>query len=282
MSTSGIVRRFRQAELPVRAAALSYHTLLGLVPVLGFVFGYLNVIGITKNWRDLLKSFILSHLEVSSGDLVLDQLSKLTQTQHVRGLGTAGMLVLLWSSYNLVTKLGNALDIIFQTTLAEPSMQPRFLKLFMRRALIIAGLPIAVVLSVALTSWLQKGSWLRPLFRLESVGPYLALPLPVLVDVLALYLIYQFVPRVPGTWRASLRAAAIVGPVLSAARFCVGLASRKAFVTLQLYGAFATVPIFILWVHFMWMMILCGALLVWRPQKKSIFSATQSYSDFRL
>lgn len=64
----------------------------------------------------------------------------------------------------------------------------------------------------------------------------------------------------------AIRAALIVAPVFELAKFFVSLYNRYAFTTQKVYGAFAVVPLFIIWVQLAWMILLTGALLVRIPQ----------------
>lgn len=70
--------RFVKAEIPTRAAALAYHSLLAIVPIVGLCFWYLTRLGVTEQWRDLSRRFILQQLNVSSSKIFLEHFNHLT------------------------------------------------------------------------------------------------------------------------------------------------------------------------------------------------------------
>lgn len=262
MSTSAIVRRFREAEIPIRAAALAYHSLLGFVPLMILILSYLRAIGVTKAWRDLVNGFVLSHLDVATGKEVTTLLGRTTTMGAGRTMPFIGIVVLAYTIYSLVTKLGNSLDLIFHTAIERPSMNPRFIKLWLRRVLVMTVLPVVLLCSAVFMSWLQKDSYLRVLFDMQTVGSYLVLPVPILADILAIFLIYRFIPKYPGSWRRSLMAAAFVGPAFSIARQLMSFYNRWALANFQVSGAIAAFLVLLVWVHIAWMIVLSGALLV--------------------
>lgn len=262
MSISGIAKRFRDAEVPTRAAALAYHTLIGILPLFGFILSYLELIGVAKPWRDLAKKFLLSHFNAASSPEFLKQFNSLTAAAQGRGSTLLGWAVFLFASYSLVTKLGNSLDLIFETSLESPRSEKEFWKLWLRRLLVIGILPIVMTVSSVTASWLQKDSWLRELFGFSSVGSFLAFPIPIAVDIFALYMVYHYIPKKPGPWQASLRAAAIVGPVFWGMKLAVTVYNRHALASLQLYGAVAALLLFAIWIQMAWIMVLTGALFI--------------------
>lgn len=262
MSTYGIAKRFRMAEVPTRAAALAYHSLLGVVPAVGLILSYLELIGVTKQWRDLLKNFLVAHFNMSSSPEFLRAFETMTSAAQTRTSSVMGWLLLSYTSYALLTKLGNSLDVIFETSPETPRMERKFLKLLLRRGMVIAGLPIVLTVSAVMASWLQKDSLLRQFLGFQSVGSYLAFPIPIAVDIFALFTVYQFIPKKPGPWRSSLKAASIVGPIFWGVKIAVGVYNRHALASFKLYGALAALLLSAVWIHFAWMLVLAGALLI--------------------
>ncbi|MBS1984253.1 MAG: YihY/virulence factor BrkB family protein [Bdellovibrionales bacterium] len=283
MSTSGIASRFLRAEISVRAAALSFHTLLGIVPVTALIFFYLRTLGIAKSSSDLLRNYLLSHLNVGSSEVFLRNFQSITSAAQSRGASLFGFFILLYTSTSLMVKLGRSLDTILENSnehrrwndtlganLTLRSNSRAFAMLILRRMLVLAGLPLAMLLSVLAASWIQRDSLLHGLFEMESVGPYLAIPIPVLIDIAMLFAMYQFIPRFPPPWKSSLRAASLAGPLFAIAKFGMGYYGRTALLSLKFYGALATLLVFMLWVHLVWIILLSGALLIHRTDPYSL------------
>lgn len=274
MSTSGIADRFRRAEIPVRAAALSYHSLLAIAPAFALVLWGLRLVGVTRQWRDLLRSYLVSHLNLGSSADVMAAFENLTTRIQYRTSNLIVLAVIVYVTTNFVLKLGDAIDRIllssetlFDVGLSPPA--PKRVHLLIRRSIVTIGLPFFLLLSVAATTWLRKESWLRMLFDLQSAGPWLAAPLPILVDILAVFLIYRFMPARPGRTRDALSSATAVGVVMAAFKYAMALYNRYALMTFKLYGAVSVIIVFVIWVNLMWVLILSGALFIRRTPTRA-------------
>lgn len=258
--------RFTTSEIPLRASALAYHTLLAIVPVIGLVFLYLKKIGITRKWHQRVQEFILAHLNVGASEDFMKYFSKLTSTVSGNSWGYVGLGVFIYTGYSLIMRLGNSLDFILNTSLAAPEFKKDFLKLTLRRLFVLIILPVALMVSLFVTSWLKNESILREIFKLETVGPWLATPLPILIDGVAFFFVYHFIPQRPLRALETLKTAFLVSIVFELARMGVGTYNKHALMTHKLYGALAVIPVFIIWVQAAWMIILTGALFIRIPK----------------
>ncbi len=256
------IARFEQAEIPVRAAALAYHTILAIVPLLGLFFWYLKHLGVTDRWLQLSKTYIVAQLNVASSSQFNLFFEKLTHNVQGSGWGWIGLLLFIYTSTNLIVRFGQSLDRILGTAEGPPDTHWSVLKLAFRRLVVMLGLPIAVTLSLGITQWMRKDSWLHFIFDLKTVGPLIAYAIPVAVDILVLFFVYHFIPKKPVPWREALRAAVIVAPVAEAVHFCFSLYNNYAVNVHRLYGVLAVIPLFILWVQITWMIVLSGALFI--------------------
>lgn len=256
------IARFKRAEIPTRAAALAYHTILAIVPLVGLCFWYLSTIGITDKYLRLSKSYIMSQLNVSSSVAFETNFEKLTAHVHGKSWGWIGLVLLVYTVANLIVRFGEALDVILDTATNRPSSGWSFLKLTGRRLVVMLGMPLALTLSLVVTQWIRSGSFLHYLFDLKTVGSYFALSIPLSVDILAFFFVYHFIPRSPVHWRQALKAALVVGPLSELIRFFFSLYNSYAVSVHKIYGVLAVIPLFILWIQLAWMIILSGALII--------------------
>jgi membrane protein len=277
------LRRFRDAEIPTRAAALAYHSLLAIVPMLGLFFWYLSRIGVTEKCLILSKQFILEHLNVNSSGNFEHVFQTLTSTVAGRSWGWVGLLLLLYTSFSLIKRFGESLDVILGTALYQPQEGWSSVKLAVRRVAVMLLLPIALSFSLVVTQWIRSDSTLHrildpgrlghyitfmaPVFddfsrMFQTAGSYLMLLIPLAVDVMVFFLVYHFIPKKPVPWREALKAAAVVTPISEVTRFAFSLYNGYAVSVHKLYGVLAAVPMFILWVQIAWLVILCGALVI--------------------
>ena len=254
--------RFHQSEITTRAAALAYHSLLAIVPVVGLFFWYLTNIGVTDKYLKLSRDYIISQIDVGADHTFVEQFDRLTATVSGSSWGWIGVVLLVYTAANLIVRFGESLDIILDSAPNLPKMTWSSLKLSLRRIFVMLGMPVALTLSLVVTQWIRSDSWFHLLFKARLVGPYLALSIPVSVDVFVLFLIYHFIPRKPLPARQSFKAALVVGPLFEITHFGVGVYNGYAVSVHKIYGVLAVIPMVILWVQVAWILILSGALLV--------------------
>lgn len=255
-------RRFFEAEIPLRAAGLAYHSLLALIPTLGLAIWYLQSIGLTRSMYLQAEAFIYSNLSLSASATLNQYLHKLTGNIRSQSWGWIGLIVLIYTVLSLLTKFGNSLDRVFNTAWKEAESTGGYLLILSRRFILLLGLPFSLAVSLAFFTWVRQDSWFRYIFNLKGVGSWIALPLPLAVDVMALCLIYKFVPQKRVPWREALRAAAFTSVFFELAKYGMGVYSRYAFTQQKIYGALSALPIFIIWVQLIWVIIMTGALLI--------------------
>jgi len=268
----GVWVRYESADIATRSAALAFHTLLAIVPILGVVFWYLSSIQLTDQWLNSVRMWILSQLNVSSSVEFTQYFSRLTRAVHGYSWGWIGFLLLLYSAYNLIEKFGGSIDLILGTREVEAkkrAMQASFSSLVLigRRLVVMLALPLALAVSLSLSQWIRRDSWFHYLFEMEMVGSYFAMPLAWLSTIVSVFLVYYFVPRKAVPWREALKAALIVGPVMECVRYLFGLYNTYAVSTHKIYGVFAVIPLFVMWVQITWMVLLCGALIIQLPRR---------------
>lgn len=265
-------RRYEKAEIATRAAALAYHSILAIVPIVGLVFWYLTKVGITSRYLDLTKEFIISQLNVDSEGRFEKYFEKLTSSVGGHAWGWIGLGVLLYTAFNLMIQFGFSLDVILGTYHPDSSQsleRKRIdFELYFRRFVVMLGLPIALAISLAITHWIRNDSWLRYLVHFKQVGPkVLGVLVALLVDVAVFFLMYYSVPKFRPPWKQALKAACIVGPILEIMRWVFAFYNSYSVSVHRIYGVLAIIPLFILWVQISWVILLIGALFIEVPNE---------------
>lgn len=261
--TRRFLEQCREAHLWLRSESLAFVTLLSIVPTLGLCFLLLNRSGVTQRWVLDLRQFVMSHLNVVSSEPVQVFFDQVLAALANEKWGWVGLVFLAYTAFSLVTKFGAAQDAILRVKAADRTpFTVSFLRLTLRRALTMLGIPLVVIVSTIATSWIRNESWLRMLFEMDKVGAVLALPLAWAIDVAAITLLYAFVPRRPISKRSAFKAACAVVPCLELTRFGIGLYNRYAVATHKIYGVLAAVPVTILWIQLAWAILLAGTLFL--------------------
>ena len=242
-------RHFSEDRLFDEAASLSYTSLLSMVPLLAVVFGVASAFPVFQQWSDQLQSFVFDNFVPAAGDQVqaylqgfLDSVSKLT---------LPGTVFLILTALLLMVRIERAFNLVWRVPTAR-SIRNRVV---MYWAVLTLG-PLALGAAFALSA--------QPVFEQVAVGAsshsnWRAMGIFSL-SWLAFTLMFLLVPnrRVHFTHAA-------VGALLSALLFAL---AKKAFVAFVanasfnvIYGALATIPIFLFWLYVVWIVILLGASL---------------------
>ena len=249
-----IVRRGREERLPQGAGGLTFNTLLSLVPLLAVSFALFTRIpmlrGVGVTLRDALLRGLLPAGIVKAVEEHLAQWAG-----NASGLTLVGSLFLVLSALGLLLNVENALNRIWQVKKQRDLLR----RLGLHVALLLTG-PVLLGASLWATSALLAASSAGSATR----DPWLQQAInfsPVLLGAAAFACLYRFVPNAPVRRRD-----AIVGGVLAAAAFELGkrgfalyLASVPTYRTV--YGAFAPVLAFLVWVYYSWFVTLAAALV---------------------
>jgi membrane protein len=242
-------RHFGEDRLFDEAASLSYTSLLSMVPLLAVVFGVASAFPVFQHWSEQLKTFVFTNFVPASGDQIQSYL--LGFLESVGKLTLTGTLVLFVTALLLMLRIERAFNLIWRVPTAR-SIRDRVIMYWSVLTLGPMALGAAIALSaqpvfeqVAMGASTHSG-W-------RSVGVFS-------LSWLGFTLMFLLVPNRRVPW-----AHAVVGAFLSAVLF--GLA-KKAFVAFVayasfnvIYGALATIPIFLLWLYLVWIVILLGGSL---------------------
>lgn len=251
-----VASRFRTERLAQTAAALSFATLLGLVPMIAVGLGLISHFPFASGMSAALEKFLLANLlPDKAGAVIAKYLGQFAhRAERITLVGVAGLGV---TALMQMLTIEHAFNAIWKIKAQRPFLR----RVAMHLIALLLG-PVVFGASLGLVSFLAGVSfgyvdeprWVSAaFFRLLS-----------LVGVAALFaLLYWGVPN-----RPVARAHAVTGGILAALGFVAmqrlfGLyvANFAAYNTVM-YGAFAAVPIFLAWVYLSWGVILIGALVV--------------------
>lgn len=249
----GLLRNVFQHHLGLYAAALTYLTLFALVPLLSVSYSVISALPVSTALADTAQQLLLKHLLPNSSDQVLQQLNDFSlQARQLTGLSIAGLLL---TGFFLLRQMELAFDHIWH----HPHARRTWISLLSYWAMLSLG-PVLIAAGIAITSWAMSLHWL-------AEGPlhqWLGWPVkfaPWLLSLAAFTLVYKLVPSRPVKWLNSLAGAAAAATLFELAKWGFGWATARSSYGF-IYGAFAAVPLFLLWIHTSWMILLVGAEIV--------------------
>jgi membrane protein len=285
------LRSFDGDRCVLRAAALTYTTVLSLVPLLAFSFAILKGLGFYSDLREQRIDPYLNRLfgeieapppsvsDTLTGVLVepppegltqlrsgFDQVLNLVDQTDVKGLGAVGLLVLLLAALRLLSSIEAAFNEIWGV--GRPRRWIRKLSDYLTIVIIT---PILLVLAVALTTAVQNAGFVEFLERnlpIDVVVQSVVRLAPLLIASAVFTLVYLVMPN----RRTRLGSAAIGGVVAGCLwqlalqlhiAFQIGVANYNA-----IYAGFAALPIFLVWVQTSWLVVLFGAELAFAHESE--------------
>jgi membrane protein len=257
-------RGYNEDRCLMRASSLTFYTLLSIVPVAAMFFGVAKGFGFEKRLENELFDRFPGQEEVL-GQVINFSNSLLEQTRGglIAGIG---LLVLFWSVLKVLGHIEMALNDIW-----EIKKQRSWGRKFSDYLSIMLISPILVLMSGSVTVFItthvtqitQKVALLGVLSPLISFllkfGPY--------VLIWALFtILYIIMPNTKVNFKAGLLGGVIAGTLYQIAQgayisFQIGAAKYNA-----IYGSFAALPLFLMWVQISWWIVLFGAELSFANQ----------------
>ncbi|WP_432695451.1 virulence factor BrkB family protein [Marinobacterium sp. YM272] len=246
-----LVRQYQDNQGILNAAALTYTTLFAVVPLMTVSYAMLAAVPSFQGVGDQLQSWIFQNFVPATGDVVQEYLQGFTS--QARKLTAIGIVFLVITSIMMMKNIEAALNRIWRVS--EPR---RGMSSFLLYWAVLSLGPVLIGLGLLLTSYIAS----LPMFysASEIVGRARLLSLiPPLLSTLAFTLLYAAVPNC----RVPLRNA-FYGALAAALMFELAKRGFALFVTQfpsyeLIYGAFAAVPLFLVWIFICWTIALLGA-----------------------
>ena len=267
------VRMVLKDKLFLRASALTYTTVLSIVPFLAVAFSVLKGFGIqnTDFIRDLL-------LRVAAGrEQVVDHIITYINQTNVRTLGVVGVGFLFVTAIMLISNIENTLNSLWGVHKGRS-----WVRKFTDYVSTIFVVPIFTVVAISVSATLQNNTVVRNIAENAYFGPIYMTALSVLPFVLiwlVLAFLYLLLPNTKVRLLPAVFGAVIAGSVWQIAQwgyitFQVGAAKYNA-----IYGSFAQLPLFLVWVYMSWVIVLMGAELVFMFQNAVTVEMESRYAD---
>lgn len=247
--------RFYNEDYTYRASAFAFTTLLALVPLLIVVFYIVALFPSAQTIISLGEKYIVDNFIPSAAQAIKPYFNSFI-IQSLK-LPAFSLAFLFLTTILLVHSIEEALNAILKAPRRKRGLKVLALTLHWIGFLLI---PFILGWSIFLSSYLFLISWI-----VEGLAKYLHFLLrfiPVVLNTFIITILYVGVPNAKISWRDGLLAGFIVALLFELSR--IGFALYiKAFPTYSLiYGAFAIIPIFLIWLYIFWCIILYGALII--------------------
>ncbi len=276
-----IAMRFSQDRCAQIASSLTFTTLLSIVPLLTIALTMFSAFPVFQDFSNEIKAFLVDNLmPEKSGRVITKYVQQFAES--ATKLTAAGIVFLTVTAMLMMLTIDRAFNVIWRVSRPRPLMK----RLVIYWAVITLS-PLLIGASLSLTSWLV-GLSMGYAKHIPVIGVGALKILPVMFTTLAFALLYQLVPNryVPRThaWTGAIIASIMFESMNRIFGYYISHFPSYKLV----YGAFASVPIFLLWIYLSWFIILVGALITaslshWRaPLSKQITPTTQLLDALRV
>lgn len=246
--------RFYEERGLQTAGSLTFTTLLSLVPLLTVALAVASAFPVFEEAIDALQIFLRENFlpEARGVDAVADQIALFTR--NAGRLTAIGLAFFVVTAVMLMMTIDVSLNRLFRVQRPRPLLQ----QVLIYWALLTLG-PVLIGASLSMTSFAVGASfgWLQ----LGHVADIVLGVLPFVFTCAALTLLYGVVPYRGVRPRDALLGGVIAGVAFEVAKRGFAIYLKQVPTYALIYGAFATVPIFLVWLYLSWAIVLAGATL---------------------
>jgi len=247
-------QRFREERLGLTAGSLTFTTLISLVPLLTVMLALFTAFPMFSSFQSALEQYFLKSL--IPANIAKPVLASLTQfAAKANRLGAVGLLALGVTALALMLTIDRTLNAIWRVQRPRPMAQ----RVLVYWAALTLG-PLVLGGSLTLTSYAVSAG--QGLFAVMPANLAAALDgADILLLGLAISGLFHYVPNTHVRWRHALLGGAFVSLGFALAKSLLAWYVKQVPTYSTLYGAFATVPIFLIWIYLGWVIVLLGAIL---------------------
>jgi len=248
-----LVTRFREERVTQTSGSLTYTTLLSLVPLFTVALAITTAFPVFDEWIGALQLFILENVlpDTPAVDTIIEQINSFSENAaRLTAIGIAGFVV---TAVMLMLTVDNALNRIFRVQRRRTILQ----NVFIYWAVITLG-PLLIGASLSATYMALRQTIYA--LQFDFMAETLLGLVPFVLTCGALMLLYGVVPARRVEWRHALLGGFLAGIGFEIAKRAFAVYLTKVPTYTLIYGAFATIPIFLVWLYMSWLVVLTGAI----------------------
>ena len=271
------VRGLAEDKIQLRASALTFNTLLSIVPLAAIIFGVAKGFGFEK----ALEGYLIEKLPMHEAVItrVIEFARRLLENARGGVIAGIGVVVLFWTVIRVLANIERSFNDIWGVQESRSLLR----KISDYLSLMLIG-PFLVILSSTVTIFIssQVRFILSKIALLDILSPAISLGLkfaPLVMMWILFTFIYVFMPNT----RVKVWYGAVAG-LIAALLFQV---FQMAYINAQIvitkynaiYGSFAALPLFLIWLQISWLIVLLGAELSFAGQNVETYEFEQTYQQ---
>jgi membrane protein len=249
-----LIERFSADRCSENAAALTYMSLFALVPLLTVLYTMASALPAFQGVEQKMQAMLFQHLVPTSSRDIEQYVSDFSeQAKNLTGPGIAFLLV---TAILMLRNIEHAFNNIWR---ARENRSP--LSSFLLYWAVLTLTPLTIGLALGLSTYLASFAHALETLDVLGVKALLVQVAPLVLSTLGFSLIYAAIPNCPVPFKHALIGGAFTALAFHAARGVFTSLVVGSSITF-IYGAFAAVPLFLLWLYVSWTIVLLGGILV--------------------
>ena len=248
---------FTNYKVSMRASALTFYSLLSVIPIAAIAFAIAKGFGLEANLKELIFQKFQSQEQVLTFmQTEAEKAIKATQGGYIAGVG---IIILFWSVMSLLNHIESSFNHIWQIKSSRPWMRK-----FTDYLTIMLIAPVFIILSSSITVFISTGlnefiSQAPILDLFKPVISFLFKFAPYIITWTTLTILFIIMPNAKVKFIPALVSGIIAGTILQGIQWLYidlqfGITKLSA-----IYGSFAAIPLFIIWMQSSWIVVLLGA-----------------------
>lgn len=259
------IRFFTEKRVMTQASALTYSTLLAIVPILAVVFAIARGFGYNKYIEMWFRELLASQPQVA--DVIVSFVnSYLIHTRSGIFLGV-GLIFMLYTVLMLVNNVEETFNQIWQVNNSRP-----IIRSFVNYLAMFFLLPIIIVISTGFSIFMETvADKMDDIVILEPIVRKLFSFFPYMLMSLIFVVIYVYLPNTKVRFSCAIIPGILAGIAMHLLQ--IAYINSQVWVTgyNAIYGSFAALPLFMLWLQISWTICLFGAQLTYTNQNLNRF-----------
>ena len=242
-------------QLPLTASSLTFTTIIALVPLITVLLAVFTVFPMFGKLQTVLQQWLIESLVPDN--IAKQVLGYLTQfSGKASRLGGVSLVLLFGTALALILTIDRTLNRLWRVQRPRPLRQ----RVLIYWAVLTLG-PLLLGVMLTITSYLVTAS--KNVVGAPPEGFRLLLnALELLLLAGGMAALFRAVPNTLVKWSHAWLGGALVALAFEAAKKLLTLYLSAMPTYSVVYGAFATVPILLIWVYLAWLIVLCGAVIV--------------------
>jgi len=251
------VKGFYEDKCQLRASALTFYSVLSVVPVLAMGFGIAKGFKLEAKLEAELKANMAGQQEVITW--LIEFANKMLENTKGYLIGGLGFVILFWSVVKVLSNIEESFNDVWRIKKSRTWGRKfsDYTALMIFAPILLIGSSGATVVIKTMIEEVTQGNTL-----LETVGPFLSFLInlaPYFLVWILFTLLYTFMPNTHVKFKSGLIAGIIAGTIYQI--FQVLYIEFQGMVTTYnaIYGSFAALPLFLMWLQLSWLVVLFGA-----------------------